>query len=408
MLSIEVDCTKCSIGYIQPRAAETKAVSDVLVGQTQTDRTTMAAYAPVHSEISSKPRTILAFAAVSFLCGPMLCNAQPVGPTPQPQGAPVTPAQAEEVTPENRADHAYDWTGFYVGGHFGYGRGQVTDTPFDSAASRSGNWFGSLYGGFQAGYDYMFPSRLVLGIEADVSFPNFLEDGVASTQSTAQSTVIDKIDDLGTVRGRFGYAFDRWLIYGTGGFAWSQARFIETPGLANNQGQILGARTGWAAGIGTEVAFAPAWTARVEYLYEHLGGAAAVFPSGTRYQSAFNINVLRVGLDYQFGQPAADTPASQATEPWPIKSDNWNIHGQFTFIGQGYPPFHSPYQGPQSLTGNSQFEDTISSTVFIGFRPWEGTEIYIDPELMQGFGLSNTFGVAAFPKPAEPEPISVM
>ena len=56
------------------------------------------------------------------------------------------------------------------------------------------------------------------------------------TGGTAQgTTVTDQIDYIATLRGRFGYAFDRWLIYGTGGFAWSQARFGETPGVASDE-----------------------------------------------------------------------------------------------------------------------------------------------------------------------------
>ena len=55
-------------------------------------------------------------------------------------------------------------------------------------------------------------------------------DGLIFTGGTAQgTTVTDQIDYIATLRGRFGYAFDHWLIYGTGGFAWSQARFGETP-----------------------------------------------------------------------------------------------------------------------------------------------------------------------------------
>ena len=42
-------------------------------------------------------------------------------------------------------------------------------------------------------------------------------------------------------------------------------------------------------------------------------------------------------------------------------------------------------------------KETVSSTAFIGFRPWDGTDIYIDPEITQGFGLSETVGVAGFP-----------
>lgn len=270
---------------------------------------------PVLSGANSWSRAIPGFAAVSCLCGSVLCNAQPVTPAPRVQDAAIMPEQAQQETPETWAIHPYDWTGPYVGGHFGDGRGLMNNTLFGPAVTSSDKMFGSMYGGFQIGYDHMFPSRLLLGLEADVSFPKFQEDGVASTRATAQSIIIDKIDGLGTLRGRFGYAFDRWLIYGTGGFACSSARFIESPGLVDSADQVLRTRTGWAAGIGAEVALAPDWTARVEYLYEHLGSATAIFPSGARYQSAFDLHTLRVGIDYRFGRPEADPPAPEATGP---------------------------------------------------------------------------------------------
>lgn len=76
---------------------------------------------------------------------------------------------------------------------------------------------------------------------------------------------------------------------------------------------------------------------------------------------------------------------------------NWNIHGQTTLVGQGYPPFHSPYEGPNSLSGEAQFRNTLSATAFLGLGLWHGAEFYFNPELMQGFGLSNTHGLAGFP-----------
>ena len=131
---------------------------------------------------------------------------------------------------------AYDWTGFYVGGHVAYSLGRADSTLSDPAPTPSSNSFGSLYGGLQAGYNYVLPSRLLLGVEADITFPNFLEDGTIFTGGTAQgTTVTDQIDYIATLRGRFGYAFDHWLIYGTGGLAWSQARFGETPGVASDE-----------------------------------------------------------------------------------------------------------------------------------------------------------------------------
>ena len=123
---------------------------------------------------------------------------------------------------------------------------------------------------------------------------------------------------------------------------------------------------------------------------------AGVFPSSTGYQSAFDIQTLRLGLDRKLGLDPG-TAASASGNSWPLAPGSWNVHGQFTFVEQGYPAFHSPYQGPNSLTGAGQAKDTASATAFIGFRPWNGTDIYIDPELTQGFGLSDTVGVGGFP-----------
>lgn len=304
---------------------------------------------------------------------------------------------ADQPGPAISQHQGFDWSGWYAGGHIGYATGEMNSTLSAGSPPGANQSFGSLYGGLQAGYNYVLPSRLLLGIEADVSFPNFLEDGLASTRATARGNVTDQIDDIGTLRGRLGYAFDRWLVYGTGGFAWSQARLVETPGLVDDADTVERNRTGWSLGIGTEVAIAADWTARLEYIYDHFGNVSASFPSGTQYQSAFDLQMLRLGLNYKFGAPDAEAPANSGGDPWPVASGDWNVHGQFTLIGQGYPAFRSPYEGANSLSGASQFKNTTSATAFIGVRPWEGGEFYVDPELMQGFGLSNTLGVAGFP-----------
>ena len=292
----------------------------------------------------------------------------------------------------------YDWTGFYVGGHVANSVGRANSTLSDPEPTASTNPFNSEYGGLQAGYNYVLPSRLLLEIETDITFPQFFENGGIFTGGTAQgTTVTDQIDYIATLRGRFGYAFDHWMIYGTGGFAWSQARFGETPGVGGDEDKILLTRTGWALGLGAELAIAPGWTARVEYIYDRFGTVAGVFPSGTGYQSAFDIQALRLGLDRKLGSADADMAVNGSSDPWPIAFDRWNVHGQFTFVEQGYPAFHSPYQGQNSLSGASQAKDTASTTAFIGFRPWNGTDIYINPEITQGFGLSDTLGVAGFP-----------
>lgn len=75
----------------------------------------------------------------------------------------------------------------------------------------------------------------------------------------------------------------------------------------------------------------------------------------------------------------------------------WAIHGQATFVLQANARFRSPYQGPNSLDHRSHAKETFDLTGYFGVRPWFGAEIWINPEIDQGFGLSNTLGVAGFP-----------
>ncbi|HEX4860580.1 MAG TPA: carbohydrate porin [Rhizomicrobium sp.] len=76
---------------------------------------------------------------------------------------------------------------------------------------------------------------------------------------------------------------------------------------------------------------------------------------------------------------------------------DWSAHGQLTFVDQYHPAFRSPYQGRNSLSPKSVGDETFDATAFLGLRLWDGGEIYADPEIDQGFGLSNTLGAAGFP-----------
>jgi high affinity Mn2+ porin len=291
-----------------------------------------------------------------------------------------------------------DWSGFYLGGNVGYDRGRGSNTLFDPNPSAADSSFGSLFGGMHFGYNYRLPSRLLVGIEADFSFANYLDDGIVASRSTPASSIIEKLDFVSTLRARAGYTFDHWLFYATGGLAWSQARFVETSSSTGNEDKILRMRTGWALGAGAELAIAPGWTARVEYLYDRLGKVGGTFPSGTGYEStSVDLNSLRIGLSRKLDWTGGTTSSRDAGGAWALDPNSWNVHGQLTFIEQGYPAFRSPYQGQNSLTGANQIQNTTSATAFLGYRPRDGTEIYINPELMQGFGLDNTLGIAGFP-----------
>ena len=77
--------------------------------------------------------------------------------------------------------------------------------------------------------------------------------------------------------------------------------------------------------------------------------------------------------------------------------ETWSAHGQFTLVAQSHTRFRSPYSGENSLSSGSSTRETADLTLFLGTRLWSGGEFYVNPEIDQGFGLSNTVGVAGFP-----------
>jgi high affinity Mn2+ porin len=76
--------------------------------------------------------------------------------------------------------------------------------------------------------------------------------------------------------------------------------------------------------------------------------------------------------------------------------DWWGLHGQATFVTQYHLGFPSAFQGPNSLDPQAQARETFDLTLYGGLRLWRGAELWVNPEVDQGFGLSNTLGVAGF------------
>jgi high affinity Mn2+ porin len=98
--------------------------------------------------------------------------------------------------------------------------------------------------------------------------------------------------------------------------------------------------------------------------------------------------------------PAAlDAPAAPggADPAQADEAERWNLHGQFTTVLQYHPAFHSPYAGANSLDPGGSGKETVDVTLYAGRRLWPGAALYVDPEIDQGFGLSDTYGVAGFP-----------
>ncbi len=94
--------------------------------------------------------------------------------------------------------------------------------------------------------------------------------------------------------------------------------------------------------------------------------------------------------------PQSDISTASPAAGTPPLSEDWAIHGQSTFTEIYQPAFRSPYRGPQSLDPGSRGRETWDVTLYGGFRPWSGAEIWVNPEVDQGFGPSNTFGLAGY------------
>jgi high affinity Mn2+ porin len=87
----------------------------------------------------------------------------------------------------------------------------------------------------------------------------------------------------------------------------------------------------------------------------------------------------------------ADPGGPDATQP-----ETWALHGQATVVDQYHPAFAAAFSGPNSLNAGSRGNETFDTTLYAGVRPWQGAEIWIGPEIDQGFGFDDTLGIAAF------------
>lgn len=166
----------------------------------------------------------------------------------------------------------FNWTGVYLGVNGGGGWGTAKAAGFDWDVS------GGLIGG-TVGYNWQF-GTWVLGLEGDADWANI------SGSLTGTSA---KANFLSTIRGRVGYSFDRWMPYVTGGLAVGNVK-VEEMGLSESK-----THAGWTVGTGVEFAFAPQWSAKVEYLYVDLGNIGY---SGGNLD--FTSNIVRGGINYRF------------------------------------------------------------------------------------------------------------
>ncbi len=149
---------------------------------------------------------------------------------------------------------AFSWAGPYVGLQGGYNWGRANLTPAPTTGTANG-----FSGGLYTGYNWQPAGNFVVGVETDISLSG--QKGSTATQSFSNPWG-------GTVRARAGLAFDRFLVYGTGGLAYGS---IKASNAVSSDSQI---KTGWTAGAGIEGALTSKLTARLEYRYTDFGTAS--------------------------------------------------------------------------------------------------------------------------------------
>lgn len=216
-----------------------------------------------------------------------------------------------KASPYNaQAQAAMNWTGLYVGGHLGYA--MTSDSGLYDQADAAGptnlaalKLNGLVYGA-QIGFNFQF-SNFVVGLEADGSF--------GKRQSTINSPepaprgpdpITSERGNLMSVRGRVGYAFNRALVYGTGGVGWADRKLTITEAFDGSTGSIKSNKMGGVYGAGIEYAILNNFSVRLEYLRYQVKTTVTLDPAtfadadpGDSITFG-NVDVVRLGANYRF------------------------------------------------------------------------------------------------------------
>jgi outer membrane immunogenic protein len=197
----------------------------------------------------------------------------------------------------------FSWTGCYVGGNVGWGRSKATASGVVTTTSGSTFAFGAkrsasgFVGGGQLGCDYQ-AGNVVFGIEG-------MWDGTDIRKSLDTLGVIttSKLPSFETLTGRIGWAMDRSLLYVKGGGAWTQTKQgLDATAVGGAIDNVSKDINGWDLGVGWEYAFAPNWSAKIEYNYMRFSNTSIFFPNNavTAQFTNQSLQTILVGLNYRF------------------------------------------------------------------------------------------------------------
>jgi outer membrane immunogenic protein len=231
-------------------------------------------------------------------------------------------AFAAEPLPYVPPPPVFTWTGPYIGGQIGgaWGTGNLNAALFDPviralvATSTSGTPSGVI-GGAHVGYLYQI-NQWVLGIEGSVDGTGLRNTAAAAFPFAFGGSFLTgntSLDILGTIRGKIGFAWDRVLIYGTGGAAFggfsTDLSLVGTAPFFIARANPGTTRAGWTAGGGLQYAVTNNWSVFAEYRYTNLGSAnfnngfvATALPIGGFFNGSRQIrfNQVQAGFSYRF------------------------------------------------------------------------------------------------------------
>jgi outer membrane immunogenic protein len=210
----------------------------------------------------------------------------------------------------------YNWTGWYIGGNLGWGWSNVNLTdvgpgfppgagqvfPLGSTTNFSQNGF---LGGGQLGFNYQI-NQWVVGLEGDFDY-TAIDNKQSGNIGPITFNQSYKDPWTATVAARFGWAFDRVLVYGKAGGAWMQEKYNTTASDGSQAGGTF-SRWGWTVGAGVEYGITNYVTAKVEYDFMDFGdqnqnltansidqGTGTI--TGDTNKSSLNASVVKAGIN---------------------------------------------------------------------------------------------------------------
>ncbi len=210
---------------------------------------------------------------------------------------------ADPALPIEEIPTGFNWTGGYVGGQAGYawGDSHYSNTEYDDYADYDPD---GVFGGIYAGYNHQFINNVVLGVDADLNVSGVDGDTTFYLNDIGYEAIPGAEAELkysGAIRGRLGYAVDRFMPYIAGGLSFGKYDFNLPDGSSFlfEESKTL---TGWNIGAGVEYAATDNILIRAEYRYTDFGSKS--FDHGNSFADGAKIdlstNDIRLGVAYKF------------------------------------------------------------------------------------------------------------